>query len=197
MYGNTEKVNIEDSSVIYSLEPGIYTNGKIVEVKKDQVGKDDEKKPVLSFMFETSDGKKHQHTEWEQTEDDKMNNQVARVGSYIRQIFPEYVFPGVASWEALRDHVVEILKDPSKVAVDFKVVANVYNPSKPKTQLPNYKGAVVASSKNIPLKFSATELSDNAVYKKILAGNYTPSGEIGGGDIPLEDISGGDPESIL
>lgn len=197
-YGNKEKVNIEDSSVIYSLEPDVYLNGKIVEVKKDEVGKDGEdKKPVLVFMFENSQGGKHQHTEWEQTDDDKINNQIARVGSYIRQVHPDYEFPGVKSWDELRSHVVEKMNGSASAPVDFKVVANVYNPSKPRTQLPNYKGAVAASSKNVPLKFSSSELADIAVYKKILAGTYSPTGEIGGGDVPIDDPVDLNPEDIL
>lgn len=196
-YGNKSNVNVEEN-VIYSLEPGIYEGGRIAEVKKELAGKEDgDKKPVLVFMFESADGKKHQHTEWEQEDETKINNQLGRVGSYIRQINPEYQFPGVDSWEGFRDHVISEMLNSKNVKVDFKVVANVYNAAKPRTQLPNYKGAVVASSKGATPKFSPSELADISVYKKILAGEYNPTGDIGGGDIPVDDILGGNPEDIL
>lgn len=175
-YGKPSSVNIEDSSVIYSLDPGIYLEGSIVSIKKDDIGREGEEKPVIAFVFQSADGKKHDHVEWMQDDDDKIKNQLARIGSYMRQLNPEYAISeeGFESWDGYRDHIAaQMTPERSKVKVDFKIVANVYNPTKPKTQLPNYKGAVVASSKKTPLKFSASELANNAQYKKILSGEFS------------------------
>lgn len=191
MYGESN-ANIDDANVIYTLEPGIYEKGFITKVYKDEVGSDDsDKKPVLVFLFRSNDGKKHQRTEWEQTDSTKVNNQLARIGSYARQIKPDFQLKEFTSWDDVRDYFVEQLNNEkcSKTPVDFKIVANVYNASKPKSDLPNYKGAVVASSKGIILKMSSSELSDLKVYNQIKSGNYNPAGGLldSGNDLIQDD----------
>lgn len=203
-YGDKSKINIEDSVSIPSLPPAIYTNGRILEVRKDQAGKEgEEKKEVLVFIFSDKDGNLHQHTEWDQSEDQtKATNQLSRIGSYVRQVVENYQFPDTLdSWDDVRDEVVKQMANCKDVEVDFKVVANVYNPQKARPQLPNYKGAVVASSKKTKLSFSTSELSDLATYQKILAGTFSSNLPLSQEDslLPGESLLGGSsaPEDIF
>jgi hypothetical protein len=200
-YGSKENVNINDAPVIYTLEPGEYHGGFITEAKKDEIT--DDKKPVVVIMFETADGQKHQHTEWDAEGDEKKaTNQLSRVGSYIKQMDPEYVQPDFNSFEEFRTHVVDKINElaKKKVPVDFKIIANMYTPNKPKLQLPNYRGAVVASSKKAAPKMSASEISDLAAYNKYKsapAGAASlPEGMLADEEL-LDSGMGDNPEDIL
>lgn len=197
-YGDKSKVNVADADVIASLSPGIYTEGHLVDIRKHQAGKDDDKKEVLIFGFADKNGERHDHTEWDQSGDSvKETNQLSRIGSFLRQVNEnfEFEFEKLNSWDDVRTQAIEAIKgiDLSSIPLDFKIVGNVYSPKKPKAIIPNYKGAVVASSKKVKLAFSAQEIEDNITYKAILSGErkFDDLPPLPQDDTPLDPNNGG------
>lgn len=174
MYGQIEGNGYEGLSIA-SLEPGIYENVTLKEVKAERTTKGDgtEGKNILTFLFSTPKGE-HQHTEYEvdptdAKADSKMKNLSKRVGHIMTKFVAEEVVKGItaSSFQEYATKVAQILNPiaPSVKDLEIKIVGNVYN-GKATSNFPGYVPFISrksgASYKR--LQFSANENSQNKEY---------------------------------
>lgn len=174
MYGQIEGNGYEGLSIA-SLEPGIYENVSLKEVKVEKTTKADgsEGKNILTFLFSTSKGD-HQHTEYEVDPTDikavsKMQNLSKRVGHIMTKFVSEEVVKGIIanSFVEYATKVAQILNPVvnSVKDLEIKVVGNVYN-GKATSGFPGYVPFI--SRKSSPsykrLQFTANENGQNKQY---------------------------------
>lgn len=179
MYGNSN-LNLEEKAPVdFITEPGIYTGiiESVTQGTHPATGS-----PVIHFLLKADDGRTHDYFEFEQTDVNKIGNQQNRLAVILSRFVAkdqvERSFQNVNSFDALGKWVINTLGNTFKgVKIVFKLVANVYNPEKPRVVVPLYKGAIARADAAKDLKFSKKELEDNKRFEELIKLKYSSNGQ--------------------
>lgn len=168
MFGISKDTIVEQSNIIQTLEPGIYSGMQLKEVTFGNAEKKDgsQGKQIINFTF-TDGNLTHVHTEWETDDSKKAENLSKRVVSIMTKFgIEKSVFEkNFATFKEFGEFVAGLKPDDSKAT--FKIVGSVYN-GRASAGFPNYTGFIVPDG--TPLKFSAKEIQSNNDYKDFNAG---------------------------
>lgn len=160
-----------DGISIPTLQPGIYKDAKLIDVKKDVTDK--EKIQILAISWETPQGI-HQHTEYDIKPDDaklasKSESMVKRFGHILSQygvpaatidaMPPQESFDTLCNW-----FMATLGQLYVGVAGELKIVGNVFN-NKATADIPGYIPFLATGlGKTKSLSFSNNEVSQNKQY---------------------------------
>lgn len=192
MFSATENFNAEGTTKL-ALNPGIYENGLLVEVKKGEYtvkeGEVEIKKPSLILVYQDKDGNKHEDVRKEPKTEASSVMMMETVLHVMSRILTEVEFnmakmQKIATWEDFINWAVAMLPAArtSIVPIKFKVVGNVYE-GNAFTKIPNYTAKytvpfIQRMDANKELSFTSNEKTDNAKYfGKINAGAAAPDAE--------------------
>ena len=205
--GQTFNVNAAPSSEAKDgfqfLGPGIYTKGRLKEVKmEDQKLSDGGEVPVLAFYVQNAEGGIHRHIEFapdENAEEKKVLNKIARVKHIVRCFNPEEIIAIETDQKQLNFNTFQEFGDwaiqsigtaHESVLIDFKILGDVptqgKNQGKALAGFPGYVGFMCVHGQGT-LTFGNKELQQNSAYDTALnAGNKADGDESLTGDAKPE-----------
>ncbi len=204
MFGAKEGTNLEGFS-IPSLPWGIYEGVELVEVKKENTTKKDgtSGKDILTFLFKTSDGRMHQHTEYGVAPDEakaaeKAEQMSTRIGHILTKFIARETVNAIqgATFNEYAQNVINTLGEAHKGVkdLDLKIVGNVYQ-GEAKTQIPMFPPFIARKSRSDykSLSFDAYANNENAKYDKHFAAKPDADGaasnttsSTGAGDVKVD-----------
>ena len=190
------------------LEPDIYENGSLAEVKKETVPTKGGEEPLaLAFYVADAKGQQHRHLEFEPspgTEEKKILNKLARIKHIVRCFDEEEItaidtgaktldfdgFDDLCNWV-----IDKIEATRAETSIDFKIVGNINNKTgKPFAGFPGYLGFMCVSGSGDALRFSTRELAQNKEYADAVAASQNTASD---SDLVDQGEDGGDQDEWL
>lgn len=176
MFGTVAQDNY-DGLNIPTLDPAKYEGVVLESVVCERLVKQtgEEGKWAIKFTFKTTDGQRHQHTEYELGTADgaefakKWANQQKRVGHIVSKFIADknaLTNPNLATWDAYGTFVVGLLKQVpnyNTIPLDILVVGNVYK-GKATSGFAGYPPFIANAGK--PLDFDNNGKAANEAFYK-------------------------------